>query len=268
MNTQKINIGNTRLDLDKQLELGERMSFGDLKAREELILSCVPLVKSFAGSPLCQQFSSYDDAFQDGMLGVLEASYSYDYTKKVMFTTYAYKYIHKKIYEGIMKQASVKISRRDFFNTLLLNSTISTFYAAYQVSPTNEQLVTLTALPLKDIVFYQKQNFTKMTYSIDSDDFDESLLCVAADDMFFVVNRALKVAEQRNVLDKALQVLTDEEREIIERRFFYTDHKATFKEIAESQDITTDGVAKREKCALKKLLAYFVANNISFNDLV
>lgn len=268
MNTQKINVSNTRLDLQNQLELGKRMSSGDAKAREELVLSCVPIVKSFAGSPLCQQFSSYDDAFQDGMIGVLEATESYDYTKNVMFTTYAYKYIHKRIFEGIMKQASVKISRRDFFNTLLLNSTISTFQAAYQVSPTNEQLVTLTSLPLNDIIFYQKQNFTKMTCSIDSDDFDESLLCVPADDMFFVVNRALKMAEQRNILDKALEVLTAEEREIVKRRFFYTDHKATFKEIAESQNITTDGVAKREKCALKKLLAYFVANNISFNDLV
>ena len=149
MNTIVVSAAN--LSLQEQVELGKKMSEGDKAAREKLVLCCVPLAKSFAGSSLSRNFSSAEDIFQDGMLGALAAIERYDYRKNVKFTTFAYSYMHKYIIQGIVAQLPLRLSRDDFFKSILLKSTIETYTATHHVPPTDEQLAALTKIPLKSI---------------------------------------------------------------------------------------------------------------------
>ncbi len=264
---QTINIPDVQVNfsLEAQLELGEKKKNGDAKAREQLILSCVPLVKTMAKTPLCERFSSYDDAFQDGMLAVLKVVDSYDYTKGVKFTTFVYQYIHQGILRGILKQTPNKISEKDFFNSILINSTIESFRKAYYVYPTDEQLSKLTSIPISKIVSLRKQTLQNRSISF-TDAINANLLPVG--DIPAIVDNALKQTSQKRVINAALETLTAEEREIIEKRYLYAETKTTMRELSESQGVRFQTVAKREKTALKKLLLYFVENNITFNDLV
>lgn len=269
MDAQKIIIPDsyTNLSLEAQVELGEKASYGDNSAREKLILCCVPLVKNMANSTFCRCYYSFDDAFQDGMIGALKAVDLYDYTRQVKFTTFAFQYIHQSIVRGVVKHTPVKVSERDFFNSILLSSTSESFQKTYQVLPTDEQLSKLTSIPLKDIALLRKRKLNNMLVSLD-DEATDPLLPVG--DFSHIVDKILKesTSRQRRVIGEALKTLSENEREIIEKRYLYTEVKATMRELAKTQNVSHQMIAKREKVALKKLLLYFAENNIKFDDIM
>lgn len=266
MSVNDIKILDTKLSLDEQLELGRRMSGGDNNAREKLVLSCVPLVKSFYKTSMCRYFSCYDDVFQDGMLGVLEAVDSYDYKRKTMFTTFAYIYIHKRITKGIISRAPLKISDSDFFNSLLLRSTIDSFYAAYQVPPTPEQLVGLTNIPKDTVDLLLNRSIINPTL-FDNNSTQEELF-LPKTDTSLAIEKTLKKLSQEKIIKEALEILTPAEKEIVEQRYLYKVYKTPLKELAALQNISMVAVSKREKTAIKKLFAFFVKNNITLDDVI
>ncbi len=264
MNTIVVSAAN--LSLQEQVELGKKMSEGDASAREKLVLCCVPLVKSFTKTLLSKNFSTPDDIFQDGMLGTLEAVDLYDYRKNVMFTTFAYAYIYKRILKGIVAQLPVRLSSDDYFHSILLKSTVETFTATHLVPPTDEQLAALTKIPLKSIKLLQSRNITDMVVSLSAT--GDNLLSLPREDVGLVVERILTESARKQVIADALDCLTESEREIVERRLMCKHNKETFKQLAERQGVCVQAVAKREKAATRKLLAYFIKHNIDFEDLV
>ena len=270
MNRKEIMVPDNmvHLSLQEQLDLGKKMAEGDTSAREKLVLCCVPLVKSFMQTPLCKHFSSREDMFQDGILGTLEAVGNYDYKKNVMFTTFAFHYIHKRILKGIIAQAPVKISDRDFFDSVLLNATVDTFSAAHHVPPTDEQLSKLTSIPVNKVKMLQARNVNNMVVSLNDTIPGYNILALPDEDVCFVVEKVLKESAQKRIIAEALACLSDGEREIVIRRLMCKDKKPTLKQLADSQNICIAAVAKREKSAIKKLLAYFISHNVGFDDLV
>ena len=266
MSVREIHIPDVMLSLEEQVELGKRMANGDSAAREKLVLSCVPLVKSFWKTPLCQCYSLADEVFQDGMMGVLEVVDKYDYTRNVKFTTFAFIYIHKNILKGIIKRAPLKISDEDFFHSALLRSTIDTFCAAHQFPPTNEQLSKLTAIPLKDVEFLLRRNINKMSISLEKNPDLRSDIILPEHDVTLAVEKTLRHSFQKKLIADALYSLNENEREIIQKRFLYKDRKTTLRELSIAQNISIEMVRKREEAALKKLFAFFIEHNVSFED--
>ncbi len=268
MNLNQIVISETYFSLEEQVELGRKASNGDTKAREKLILACVPIVKSFVNTVLCHRYSTFDDALQDGMLGVLMAVDKYDYRKNVKFTTYAFKYIHKMIYKGIIERVPLKITKTDFFNALLIASTIKSFQVTYMVPPTCEQLSQLTGIPIEDIELYLKRDINNMVTSLDENYIALKAQSLITSDDYSAAEAPLKQFEQRKIIEEALNTLSDDEKEIIVKRYLSGDNKTSLKELAARQNIYIATASKREQSALKKLFAFFVERHISFDDLV
>lgn len=267
MNVNDITFSGTKLSLDEQLELGKRMTeYGDQAAREKLVLSCIPLVKSFYKTPLCHYFFCYDDVFQDGMTGVLEAVDLFDYKRNVSFITFAYIYIHKRILKGVISRAPLKISDQDFFNTILLRSTIDSFYAAHQVSPTNEQLSQLTNISESNIELLLRRNIVN-PYLFQSRDVQEEPILPKADTNL-TIEKTLKKLLQEKVIEEALSALNPIETDIIQQRYLYKERKTPLKELAEKYDVSMPAICKKEKAAIKKLFTFFVAKNINLEDVI
>lgn len=267
MSVNDITFSGKRLSLDEQLELGKRMTeYGDQAAREKLVLSCIPLVKSFYKTPLCHYFSCYDDVFQDGMTGVLEAVDLYDYTRKTSFITFAYIYIHKRIVKGVIARAPLKISDQDFFNSILLRSTSDSFYAAHQVSPTTEQLSKLTNISESNVELLLRRSIVN-PYLFKSNDVQEELV-LPKTDTNLTVEKTLKKLLQEKIIEEALDTLGDAEKDIIQQRYLYTDRKVPLKELADKYNISMPAICKKEKAAIKKLFTFFVGKNISLEDVI
>ena len=250
----------------EQMELGKKMTEGDMAAREKLIMCCVPVVKRFSKSVLSKYFANEDDVFQDGMLGAMEAIDSYDYTRNTKFTTFAYTFIHKSILRGVIAQLPVKVSSDDFFNSALLRSTVDTFIATNHVPPTDEQLVALTNIPLKSVKLLQSRNINDMVVSLSAP--GENLLNVPREDVGMMVERILTESARKQLIADALECLTDDEKEIVQLRMMRKTNKVPLRELAEQRGVTPQAIAKREKLIARKLLSYFIKHNVDFEDWV
>ncbi len=269
MGTSDLKVPNYGLTLQDQVELGRRMVVnGDSTAREKLILNCVPVVKALAKTPFFSNYSNYEDNFQEGMIGVLEAIDKYDYTKNVKFTSYAYSQIHKRIVSSVRKQLPLKVTEKDFFNSLLIETTVQAFQDNFNVEPTNEQIAELSLIPLPDVIFLRNNDFRNATVSQDALLDDKTHDSLFLGDVAVLIERCFKSSARNETVIRSLEVLDADEKDIIQKRYLAVEEKTTLKELAEAQNVSVAGIVKREKRALRKLLNYFVSNNILFTDLI
>ena len=75
---------------------------GDLDAREQILNSHINMVRAIAHQ-MCFDKSIFEDAVQEGIIGILTAIESFDYNRSIKFSTYCNSYIFKSIYLFVNK---------------------------------------------------------------------------------------------------------------------------------------------------------------------
>ncbi len=268
MKTNSLTVSKIKLSLEEQVELGKRMTlFGDMEARETLILNCVPIVIEASKKFSYHENSSYDDLFQEGMMGVMEAIEKYDYTRNVKFSTFAYcRIIHNLALwtKKHLKTVSPGVNE-NVTDGLILDSTIETFQAVYQTYPTDSQLTKLLSMPSSEIAYLKKHHSNPVPSAFRMCSY-EDLYAVPGStaDVSVIVEKMMCKEYNLKHLFNAIQTLDDLERDIILRRYLYNDErrKATLEEIANDHCIHASTVLRRERKALQKIMDYFTENNI------
>jgi RNA polymerase sigma factor (sigma-70 family) len=265
-NTGELIVPIYGLTLKDQVELGRRMVlFQDEAAREALILNCVPMVKAVAALYTC--YCSYDDIFQYGMLGALEAIDKYDYTKNVKFTSYAFFFIQKRIITGVREQLPISISERDYFRSSLVKNSIKTYVEEIGDEPSDEEIAEVTGLSSADVAYFRKYDVSSISVSF-QDYMENNDIVSNESDIACLFEKALVNSTGKQAISEAFALLNDNERRIIIGRYFFTDKKLTYRELAAEQDVAINTIKKREKKALMKFYKYFSDNNYKFEDLL
>lgn len=157
----------TPLDENTVLELAKRKDSGDLKAREKLILSHLPLVQYLTKSYLrqCRQMS-YQDLYQEACCGLVEAIDRYDYRRGTKLSSYAGFYIIKHLNYLIRTQPQIPLSEEIYLLIQKFSVGRIKFFQEHGRLPSSQELSEYSGLDEERIRKLQNfiYNFTSMDH--------------------------------------------------------------------------------------------------------
>lgn len=267
MSTNSLKVSHIKLTLAEQVELGRRMTeLGDHSARDKLILNCVPVVISAAKGFSKHSQVSYDDLFQEGMMGVMEAIDKYDYKRNTKFSSFAYTRIIHRLALWVRKQAgSYHLSAGNGrLSGIIMDSTIESFQSVFQTYPTDKQLSKLLSISSDDVAYLKKHcvNPVPVSYRVHLCDISKFDASSNELDVSSVVEKKLCSKYNQKHIFAAIQTMEPLDRDIILRRYLYEEKKATLQEIASVHGVNPSTVLRRERHALNAILCYFNENGI------
>lgn len=153
MTSAKEKNANTELSPEELYDLGRRSAEGDLSARETLILSHLPLVNKLV-SRFKGRGVDYDDLYQEGCCGLIEAVIRYDYTRGTSLAAYAYHWINKRLHKAILTQSKnvpMTIGEKDYYSMCRVLGAYHDLYAENDRPPTSTDLSEALDIPEEKI---------------------------------------------------------------------------------------------------------------------
>lgn len=202
-----------------------------------------------------------EDLVQSGMLGMIRAAEKFDLSLGYKFTTYAYKWIDKAIRKAINKEGhTIRIPAGKY---LKLNKLKQILKANPEAS--EEELYKILKQEGIDkkqaddlfLINRNQVNSTSLNINLDSEDSTgDELMDMVGDDSIPVDDQILK-KDMEDFLMKALDQLSDREKQIIIYRYGLDNEKPkTLEEIGTLYNLSRERIRQIENQALGKLKQY------------
>jgi RNA polymerase sporulation-specific sigma factor len=183
----------------------------------------------------------YDDLYQAGCLGIINAYKSYNDSFNVKFTTYAYPFIVGEIYKYLVGNRNIHMSPMNIRLSNSIKKAEEYLTNHLGRSPTDEEIATFLEIDLYKISEIRNMQVTE---SLDYQYEDTNLYN-------FIAHDSLSKEELIDLRD-ALNTLSDEEKSFIKARYF---HNITQSELAKIYHTNQVKISREEKKVLCKLKA-------------
>lgn len=239
---------------EEEVELAQRIRKGDQEALEKLTRANLRFVVSVA-KQYQNQGLSLPDLINEGNLGLIKAAEKFDETRGFKFISYAVWWIRQSILQALAEQSRiVRLPLNQVGSLNKINKALGKFEQENERQPSADELAEMIDIP-KDKI-NDTLRVSGRHVSVDApfvEDEDNSLLDVLPNDDSPSADRGLTNESLSTEIERALQILTGREREIIKSFFGIGCQEMTLEEIGERLDLTRERVRQIKEKAIRKL---------------
>ena len=239
---------------EEEVSLAQKIKQGNTQALEKLITANLRFVVSVAkmyqhkGLSLC-------DLINEGNLGLIKAAEKFDETRGFKFISYAVWWIRQSILQALAEQSRiVRLPLNQVGSLNKINKALGKFEQENERQPSTEELADMIDIPKDKIA--DTLRVSGRHVSVDApyvEGEDNSLLDVLPNDDSPSADRGLTNESLGTEIERALQILTVREREIIKSFFGIGCQEMTLEEIGERLDLTRERVRQIKEKAIRKL---------------
>lgn len=239
---------------EEEVELAQRIRKGDQVALEKLTRANLRFVVSVA-KQYQNQGLSLPDLINEGNLGLIKAAEKFDETRGFKFISYAVWWIRQSILQALAEQSRiVRLPLNQVGSLNKINKALGKFEQENERQPSTEELADMIEVPKDKIA--DTLRVSGRHVSVDApfvEGEDNSLLDVLPNDDSPSADRGLVGESLSTEIERALQILTVREREIIKSFFGIGCQEMTLEEIGERLDLTRERVRQIKEKAIRKL---------------
>ena len=242
------------ISVEEEVELAQRIKKGDKEALEKLTKANLRFVVSVA-KQYQNQGLSLPDLINEGNLGLIKAAEKFDETRGFKFISYAVWWIRQSILQALAEQSRiVRLPLNQVGSLNKINKAFARFEQEHERTPSAEELANELELPKEKVT--DTLRVAGRHISVDApfaDGEDNSLLDVLVNADSPNADRGLINESLATEVDRALEILTERERDIIRYFFGIGCSEMTLEEIGEKFDLTRERVRQIQETAIRKL---------------
>jgi len=239
---------------EEEVELAQRIRKGDQEALEKLTRANLRFVVSVA-KQYQNQGLSLPDLINEGNLGLIKAAEKFDETRGFKFISYAVWWIRQSILQALAEQSRiVRLPLNQVGSLNKINKALGKFEQENERQPSTDELADMIDIPKDKIA--DTLRVSGRHVSVDApfvEGEDNSLLDVLPNDDSPSADKGLTNESLSTEIERALQILTPREREIIKSFFGIGCQEMTLEEIGERLDLTRERVRQIKEKAIRKL---------------
>ena len=242
------------ITVEEEVELAQRIKKGDQEALEKLTKANLRFVVSVA-KQYQNQGLSLPDLINEGNLGLIKAAEKFDETRGFKFISYAVWWIRQSILQALAEQSRiVRLPLNQVGSLNKINKAFARFEQEHERTPSPEELASELELPKEKVT--DTLRVAGRHVSVDApfaDGEDNSLLDVLVNPDSPNADRGLINESLATEVDRALETLTERERDIIKYFFGIGCSEMTLEEIGEKFDLTRERVRQIKEKAIRRL---------------
>ena len=237
------------ITVEEEVERAQRIRKGDQEALDKLTKANLRFVVSVA-KQYQNQGLSLPDLINEGNLGLIKAAEKFDETRGFKFISYAVWWIRQSILQALAEQSRiVRLPLNQVGSLNKINKAFARFEQEHERTPSPEELANELELPKEKVS--DTLRVAGRHISVDAPFADGEDVLVNTDSPN--ADRGLINESLSTEVNRALETLTERERDIIKYFFGIGCSEMTLEEIGEKFDLTRERVRQIKEKAIRRL---------------
>ncbi|HEY9543181.1 sigma-70 family RNA polymerase sigma factor [Prevotella sp.] len=248
-------IGHEELiSVEEEVILAQRIRKGDRKALEKLTKANLRFVVSVA-KQYQNQGLSLPDLINEGNVGLIKAAEKFDETRGFKFISYAVWWIRQSILQAIAEQSRiVRLPLNQVGSVNKINRVLSKFEQENERRPNADEIAACIDLPEEKIEEVLKVNGRHISVDAPFADGEENgLLDILPNIDTPSADNELVKESLREEIGRALNLLNEREKNVIEAFFGIGMPEMTLEEIGDKYELTRERVRQIKEKAIRRL---------------